>query len=55
MKVGLWDHLAVYMSPLPPNKPEETALARQWPGKHIPMAMNTHATVKELLEALFSM
>jgi hypothetical protein len=34
---------------------EETSVAREWLGKHIPVATSTHATVKELLEAMFSM
>jgi hypothetical protein len=32
-----------------------TITARQWFGKHVPMAMNTLATMKELLEPSFSM
>jgi hypothetical protein len=30
-------------------------VARQWLGKNIIAAMNTHATIEELLDALFSM
>jgi hypothetical protein len=36
-------------------EPEEMAVAMQWLGKHIPMVMNTHATIEELLDAVFSM
>jgi hypothetical protein len=36
-------------------KPEEVATARQRLGKHAPMARNTHATIEDLLEAVFSM
>jgi hypothetical protein len=36
-------------------EPEEKAVARQWLGKHFHMATNTHAQIKELLEAVFSM
>jgi hypothetical protein len=35
--------------------PEETAVARQRLGKHVSFAMNTHATIEELLKAVFSM
>jgi hypothetical protein len=34
-------------------EPEETAVARQWLGKHVPWATNTHATI-ELLDEVFS-
>jgi hypothetical protein len=30
-------------------------VARQWLGKHIPAATNTHTTLEELLDASFSM
>jgi hypothetical protein len=33
-------------------EPEETAVARQEVGKHVPAAMNTHAII-ELLDAVF--
>jgi hypothetical protein len=33
---------------------EEEAIARQWRCKHVSAATNQHATVEELLEALFS-
>jgi hypothetical protein len=36
-------------------EPEETAVARQWLGKHVPVAMNTYVTTKEELDAVFSM
>jgi hypothetical protein len=36
-------------------EPEETAVARQWLGKHAPAATNIHATTEELLDAVFSM
>jgi hypothetical protein len=36
-------------------KPEETAAARKWLGKHPPTTTNIHATVEELLDAVFSM
>jgi hypothetical protein len=36
-------------------EPEETAIARQWLGKHIPAATNIHATTKKLLDVVFSM
>jgi hypothetical protein len=36
-------------------EPEGTAIAREWLHKHtIPMAMKEHATIEELLEAVFS-
>jgi hypothetical protein len=35
-------------------EPEETAIAGQHHGKHMSAAMDTHATVEELLEAVFS-
>jgi hypothetical protein len=31
------------------------AIVGQWLSKHIPAAMNTHATIEELLEVAFSM
>jgi hypothetical protein len=34
---------------------EEKSVIRQWLGKQVPVAMNTHATTEELLDALFSM
>jgi hypothetical protein len=34
---------------------EETSIARQWLGKYVFVATNTHATIGELLEAVFSM
>jgi hypothetical protein len=36
-------------------KAEETDFARQRLGKHISAATNTHATIYELLDAVFSM
>jgi hypothetical protein len=30
-------------------------VARQRPGKHVPAVTNTHATMEELLDAVFSM
>jgi hypothetical protein len=33
---------------------EETAIARQWQSKHIPLATNTRAAIEELLDAVFS-
>jgi hypothetical protein len=30
------------------------AVARQWPGKHVSATLNKHATIEELLEAVFS-
>jgi hypothetical protein len=36
-------------------QPEETAIARQRHGKHVSVAVDMHATVEELLEAVFSM
>jgi hypothetical protein len=36
-------------------EPKQTAVARQRFGKHIPVAMNTHATVEKPLEAVFTM
>jgi hypothetical protein len=35
-------------------EPQETAIARQWLSKQIPAAMNTHAIIEELLDAVFS-
>jgi hypothetical protein len=35
-------------------EPEETAVARLRPDKHVPAATNTYATMEELLVALFS-
>jgi hypothetical protein len=32
-----------------------TNVARQWYGKHVPLAANTHVKRKELLDAYFSM
>jgi hypothetical protein len=57
-KAGLWDHLATCVSP--PEQAgalesEENAVTRQRLGKHFPAATNTHATVEELLDAVFSM
>jgi hypothetical protein len=52
-RVGLWDHVAVYacvcicLCILP-------IVARQRLGRNITAVMNTHATIEELLEALFS-
>jgi hypothetical protein len=36
-------------------EPEKMAVAGQQLGKHIPTAMNTHATTEELLDMVFSM
>jgi hypothetical protein len=36
-------------------EPEETAVAVQQLGKHVPMVTNTHATIEGLLDAVFSM
>jgi hypothetical protein len=36
-------------------EPEETTIARQWLGEHIPMASNTQTAVEELLDVAFSM
>jgi hypothetical protein len=33
-------------------EPEDTAVARQWLGKHLPAKKNTHATIEELLDAV---
>jgi hypothetical protein len=33
---------------------QETAIGRQYHGKHVSAAVNQHATVEELLEAVFS-
>jgi hypothetical protein len=33
---------------------EQKEIARQWGGKHISMATNTHVKIEELLEAVFS-
>jgi hypothetical protein len=33
---------------------EETAIARQWRGKHVSTATNKHASTEELLEVVFS-
>jgi hypothetical protein len=43
-----------------PNKagivePEQTAVARQRFGKHVPAATNTHAAIQELLDSVFYM
>jgi hypothetical protein len=35
-------------------EPEETAVIMQRLGKHIPTATDTHATIEELLDAVFS-
>jgi hypothetical protein len=35
-------------------EPEETAVDRQRLGKYIPVAMNVHATIEELLDVVFS-
>jgi hypothetical protein len=32
---------------IPESQSEETSIARQWLGKHIPTATNTHATTEE--------
>jgi hypothetical protein len=36
-------------------EPEETAVAREGHGKHATTATDTHATIEELLKALFSL
>jgi hypothetical protein len=36
-------------------EPEETVVARQRLGNHFPAATNTHATVEELMDVVFSM
>jgi hypothetical protein len=33
---------------------EETAISRQWPSKHAPVATDIHATMEELQEVVFS-
>jgi uncharacterized protein YqgV (UPF0045/DUF77 family) len=35
-------------------EPEEMAVARQWLGKHVPMATNIHVTMDELLDVVSS-
>jgi hypothetical protein len=35
-------------------EPEETTIARQRVGKHVPVAMNTHTAIEELLDMVFS-
>jgi hypothetical protein len=35
-------------------KPEEAIVAKQLLGKQLPAAKNTHATIEELLDAVFS-
>jgi hypothetical protein len=32
---------------------DETAIVRQWHGKCVSIAMNSHAAIEELLEAVF--
>jgi hypothetical protein len=32
-----------------------SVVARHWLDKHVPAAMNTHATIEELLDVVFSM
>jgi hypothetical protein len=44
---GLWDHLAVCVYP--------PIVARQRLSKHVPVAKNTHTTMSELLDTVFSM
>jgi hypothetical protein len=36
-------------------EPEETVVARQQLGKHMPAARNTNATTEELLNVVYSM
>jgi hypothetical protein len=33
---------------------ENMTVPRQWLGEHIPMAVNTYATIEELLDSVFS-
>jgi hypothetical protein len=33
---------------------DDTSAANQWLGKYVPMATNTHATIEELLDTVFS-
>jgi hypothetical protein len=51
IKVGLLNHIAVYVSMYPPPP----IFAMQWLSKHVPAATNTQATIEEFLDALFSM
>jgi ribosome-interacting GTPase 1 len=34
---------------------DETAIVRQWHGRCVSIAMNSHAAIEELLEAVFSL
>jgi hypothetical protein len=34
---------------------EETSVAKQWLGKHVPLATNMYATIEELLDVAFCM
>jgi hypothetical protein len=34
-------------------EPEETPVARQWLGEHVPMALDMHIRVEELMEVVF--
>jgi hypothetical protein len=39
--------------PMLVNSSERTFISRQWLGKHIPVAMDMHATIEVLLEMVF--
>jgi hypothetical protein len=56
LKGGLWYHFSVYDPPLTSRNSGARidGVVRQRLGKDVPAAMNTHATLEELLEAVFS-
>jgi hypothetical protein len=49
------DNIVIYRLKGRIAEPEGTAIARKRRGKHVPTETDTHATIKELLEAVFSM
>jgi hypothetical protein len=54
--VDLWNHLAVYVPVcvFPLSLLDNLSVATQRLCKDVPMAANTHATIEELLKAVFS-
>jgi hypothetical protein len=48
-KAGLGNHFAIFVPVYPPP-----IIAMQRLGKHVPAAINTHATIEEQLDAVFS-
>jgi hypothetical protein len=47
-------YLCMHIQKARSSEPEETAVARERLGKHVPAAMDTHAAIEKSLETVFS-